>query len=106
VLGLVVFFFRGFSYSDGGLRVLGIICLGARVPTLSFRLCVETTAHFTILAEEPLTNRNRHILVDRAGVRLLFTHPKFREEIENDAGFNFQFPGQLVNPNFLHRRDC
>lgn len=57
---------------------------------------------FTIFAEETLADGERNILVDRAGMRLLFTHSKFRKEIENDAGLNFQFPGQLVNPNFLH----
>jgi hypothetical protein len=34
-------------------------------------------AHLTVLAEEPLPHGKRNILVDRAGVRLLFTHPKF-----------------------------
>jgi hypothetical protein len=87
--------------------MFGIFRRSARLHTIPSRFSgTELTAHFTILAEEPLPHRKRNILVDRAGVRLLFTHPEFREEIENDAGLNFQFPGQLIYSNFLHRGNC
>ena len=33
-------------------------------------------------------------------------HPKFGQHVENDAGLHFQFPRQLVYPDFLHRGDC
>lgn len=94
-------FFWGFSHSNRSFRVFGMFhrlsgrFSGARLPV-----------HFAVLAKEPMPYRKRNILVDRAGMRLFFAHPKFRKEIENDAGLNFQFPGQLVNPNFLHTGNC
>jgi hypothetical protein len=46
------------------------------------------------------------VFVDRAGVRLLLLHAKVRQHVENDARFYFKLPRQLIDPDFLHRRDC
>jgi hypothetical protein len=65
-----------------------------------------TGAVFAILSEQPVLYRERYVLVDRAGVCLLLAHPEFGEQIENDTGLYFQFPRQLVYPDFFHRGDC
>jgi hypothetical protein len=49
---------------------------------------------------------DRNVFVNGAGVRLLLLHSQFRQKIENDARFHFKLTRQLVDPNFLHRRDC
>jgi hypothetical protein len=46
------------------------------------------------------------VFVDRAGVRLLLLHAQVRQHVENDARFYFKLPRQLIDPDFLHRRDC
>jgi hypothetical protein len=62
---------------------------GARFGVFSIRFGAESASAFAIFTEEPPAHRNRHVLIDRAGVRLLFAHAEFRKEVENDAGFNF-----------------
>jgi len=64
------------------------------------------TAILAILTEQTVFYRDRYVLVDRAGVCLFLAHPKLGEKIENDTGLHFQFPCQLVYPDFLHRGDC
>jgi hypothetical protein len=46
------------------------------------------------------------VFVDRAGVRLFLLHAQVRQHVENDARFHFKLPRQLIDPDFLHRRDC
>jgi hypothetical protein len=43
-----------------------------------------------------------HIVVERTGVRLFVGDTKFRQQIQNDARLNLEFPGQLVDANFTH----
>jgi hypothetical protein len=43
------------------------------------------------------------VLVDGAGVGLLFRDAHFREPFENLVSLDFQLPRQLVNANLLHR---
>lgn len=69
-------------------------------------IVVLTTMLLAILTEKTVLHRERHVLVDRAGVCLLLAHPEFGEKVENDTGLHFQFPRQLVYPDFLHRGDC
>jgi len=45
-----------------------------------------------------------YIFIDRAGMRLFFGDAEFREAVENLMSLNFQLPGQLVDPNLLHRK--
>jgi hypothetical protein len=66
----------------------------------------HTPAVLAIVTEQPVLYRERDVLVNRAGVCLFLTHPKFGEKVENDTGLHFQFPRQLVYPDFLHRGDC
>jgi hypothetical protein len=61
----------------------------ARFGTLPIGFGAEPAPAFAIFTEEPPAHRDRHVLIDRAGVRLLFAHPEFRKEVENDAGLNF-----------------
>jgi len=37
---------------------------------------------------------------------LLLLHTQFRQQFENYTRFDFKLPRQLVDPDFLHRRDC
>jgi hypothetical protein len=53
-----------------------------------------------------LPQNKRDILVYRARMRLLFFHAQFGQQIDDDAGLDFEFTRQLVNSNFLHRADC
>jgi hypothetical protein len=46
---------------------------------------------------------DRDVLIDRAGVRLLLADAQFGEPVQDLVSFHFQLPGQLVNPNLLHR---
>jgi hypothetical protein len=63
-------------------------------------------AVFSVLSEKASLYRNSDILVDRAGMCLFLADPELGQKIENDTGFYFKFPRQLVYPNFLHRGDC
>jgi hypothetical protein len=83
-----VLFFR-LGYGHGRFRMVGMHGFSARVGVFSIRFGAESGSAFTVFAEEPLAHRNRHVLINRAGVRLLFAHSEFRKEVENDAGFNF-----------------
>ena len=69
--------------------MVGMHSFSARFGTFSIRFGAESSPAFAIFTEESPAHRNRHVLIDRAGVRLLFTHSEFRKEVENDAGFNF-----------------
>jgi hypothetical protein len=43
------------------------------------------------------------ILVDRAGVGLFLSYPKFGKLFQNFLCFDFQLPSQLINANLLHK---
>jgi len=58
------------------------------------------------LGNQTLPEFECDVLVDRAGVRLFLLHAQVRQHVENDARFHFKFPRQLIDPDFLHRRDC
>jgi len=60
------------------------------------------SVHWGLLTvEAPQPDRN--VFVDRAGVRLLFRHAKFRQPVQNFVSLDFQLPCQLVDSNLLHR---
>lgn len=69
--------------------MVGMHSFRARFGTLSVRFGAEPASALAIFTEEPPAHRDRHVLIDRAGVRLLFAHPELGEEVENDAGLNF-----------------
>jgi hypothetical protein len=48
---------------------------------------------------------NGNLFVDRAGMRLFLMHAQFGQHVDDDAGLDLKFPSQLVNSNFLHRRE-
>jgi hypothetical protein len=56
--------------------------------------------------DEAATKFERNVLVDRAGVRLFLLHAQLGQHVEDDARFHFKLPRQLIDPDFLHRRDC
>ena len=49
---------------------------------------------------------DRHVFVDRAGVRLLFRYAELGKPLQNFMSFDFQLPCQLVDANLLHKYDC
>jgi hypothetical protein len=55
---------------------------------------------------QQIAQLERHILIHRAGMRFLLLHAQFRQHFDDHAGFNFKLPRQLVDSDFLHRRDC
>jgi len=44
-----------------------------------------------------------YVLVDGAGMRLLFGDAQFGQPIQNLMGLDFQLPSQLVDANLFHR---
>jgi hypothetical protein len=46
---------------------------------------------------------DRYVLVDRAGMRLLFRDAQFGEPVEDFVSFHFQLACQLIDPNLFHR---
>ena len=68
--------------------------------------CFRTSTFGHTFGEKPLAQRNRDVFIHRAGMGLLLLHSQLRQEIEYDARLYFQLTRQLVNPNFLHRRNC
>jgi hypothetical protein len=53
---------------------------------------------------EPVLNRDCDILVDRAGVGLLFVDAELRQQIQYYVRFDFQLPCQLIDSDLqLHR---
>ena len=55
----------------------------------------------TVEAAQP----DGHVLIDGAGVRLLFGDAEFGEALQYFVGLDFQLPRQLVDPNLLHRQN-
>ncbi len=48
---------------------------------------------------------DRDILVDRAGVGLLFRNAQLGQPVKDLVRFDFQLPGQLINANLVHRNN-
>jgi hypothetical protein len=46
---------------------------------------------------------DRHVFIDGAGVRLLFSDAKPGEQVQYFMGLHFQLPRQLVNSDLSHR---
>jgi hypothetical protein len=59
-----------------------------------------------IRADQTSPKFQRHVLIHRAGMRLLLLHTQFRQQVDDNAGLDFQFPCQLVDSDFLHRWNC
>jgi len=49
-----------------------------------------------------LPHQNRDVLVDRAGMRLLFLDAQPRQEIKYLTWLDLELPSQLINADFLH----
>jgi hypothetical protein len=48
---------------------------------------------------------NGNLFIDRAGMRLFLMHAQLWQHVDDDAGLDLKLPSQLVNSNFLHRRE-
>jgi hypothetical protein len=46
---------------------------------------------------------DRHVFINRAGVRLFLADTQLRKPVEDLVSFDFQLPRQLVDTNLLHR---
>lgn len=56
------------------------------------------------MRQKPIAQLERHILVHRAGMRLLLLHTQFGQHVDDYARFYLKLPCQLVDSDFLHRK--
>ena len=54
---------------------------------------------------QPVAKLKRYVVIERAGVGLLIGDTQLRQHIQDDAGLDFEFSSQLVDPNFTHTRN-
>src|SRR5271168_1464553 len=54
------------------------------------------------LAGHAIPDLQSHVVVERAGVRLLVGDTQFRQRLEDYVGFYFELAGQLIDANFTH----
>jgi len=57
-------------------------------------------------AGKTLPQFNCYILIDRTRMRLLFFDTQVGQQLEYDARLHLKLARQLVDSDFLHRRDC
>ena len=55
-----------------------------------------------VFACHALPDKQRHVFVERAGMRLFFSNTQLSQRFENHVGFNFELAGQLIDANFAH----
>jgi hypothetical protein len=107
LLWLFVFGYCGDAFS--GTHVMFVAFVLGCVDVVVFmvvRMPVRIFRSHSASPDQAVPQFNCNVFVNGAGMRLLFLHTKFRQQIENDARLHFKLSRQLVNPNFLHRRDC
>jgi hypothetical protein len=99
----------GFGYRGrGGVEVL-LPSLRLRLRTIRSRLgdgCLlhvfrHRVGHIVAIVAAEL---DRHILVNGAGVRLLFGDAEFGKQLQDFVSFDFQLARQLVDTNLSHRQ--
>jgi len=77
------------------------------VATLIFFLATSTRGAVRLgnsALAKTMLDRDRYILVDRAGVSLLFVNSEFGQQIQYYVRLDFELPGQLVDSDLqLHR---
>jgi hypothetical protein len=57
-----------------------------------------------ILLPEAALDRQSYVLINRAGMGLLFLDTKLRQQLQYLVGLDFQLPSQLIDSDFqLHR---
>jgi hypothetical protein len=76
------------------------------VMTVAVRGLAARQQRTRIGAIEAALEFDSNLFVDRAGMRLLLLHTQFGKHVDDDAGFDLKLPSQLVDSDFLHRRDC
>jgi hypothetical protein len=62
-------------------------------------------ARHGIGTEQPFPEFERDVLIDRTGMRFLLLHAQFGQHFDDYAGFHFKLPRQLVDSDFLHRKN-
>lgn len=65
-----------------------------------------SSRHGLTSAGETLPQDNCHVFINGAGVRLFLEHAQFGQQVDDDPGLNFELPRELVDSDFLHRRNC
>jgi hypothetical protein len=86
-----------------GRLVIGVIVVVVTVAIRRFAACAQRTGVGSV---EAAFQFNGNLFVDRAGMRLLLVHAQFGQHVDDNAGLHLKLPSQLVNSDFLHRRDC
>jgi hypothetical protein len=102
------FFFRYRGGAFWGTHVMLVVSrLGCVVVVFAVvRMAVGVFRMHSATSDQAVPQFNCNVFVNGAGMRFLFLHTQFRQQIENDARLHFKLSRQLVDPNFLHRRDC
>jgi hypothetical protein len=83
-----------------------MICVVVIVMAMAIRGLTAGAQWTRIRAVEAALEFDGNLFVYRAGMRLFLLHAQFGQHIDDDAGLDLKFPSQLVNSDFLHRRDC
>ncbi len=82
---------RGFQRGRGCLFRFVFYRRGARPIARPFPSAMETAAHFEC-----------DIVVERAGVRLLFRDTQFRQKVQDHVRLDFKLASQLIDADFTH----
>jgi hypothetical protein len=81
--------------------LLYLLLDGGRGGRFMVPLLVEGVRSGAVHAEVS-ANQVRRVLVQRAGVGLLFCHAQFREQVENALRLDLELSRQLINADFAH----
>jgi len=54
-------------------------------------------------AHQAAADRQRDVVIERAGVRFLIGDTQFGQDVKNHIGLDFQLAGQLVDADLTHR---
>jgi hypothetical protein len=87
-----VLFFVFDGFGDRHVAIVGVVAV------------VAVLIRARVFMAEPLLDGDRHVLVDRAGVRLLFLDTELRQQLQNSVRLDLKLACQLVDSDLqLHR---
>ena len=84
----------------------GFMIVFVIVMAMAIRGLAAGTQRTRIRAVEAALEFDGNLFVYGAGMRLFLLHTQFGQHVDDDAGLDLKFPSQLVDSDFLHRRDC
>jgi hypothetical protein len=75
------------------------------VISVVFMMSVGRTKRSGIGTSQPAAEFQGNIFIHGTRVGLLLLHTQAGQHVEDDARFYFKLPRQLIDPDFLHRRE-